>query len=35
MLKNYIAAKLRGTFIPNIEGYEKISQIIVEKLQNN
>ena len=30
---NYFSKK--GTFIPNIEGYEKISQIIVEKLQNN
>ena len=30
---NYFSKK--GTFIPNLEGYEKISQIIVEKLQNN
>lgn len=30
---NYFSKK--GTFIPNNEGYEKISQIIVEKLQNN
>ena len=30
---NYFSKK--NTFIPNLEGYHKISQIIVEKLQNN
>ena len=30
---NYFSKK--DTFVPNLEGYEKISQIIVEKIQNN
>ena len=30
---NYFSKK--DTFVPNLEGYEKISQIIVEKMQNN
>lgn len=30
---NYFSKK--DTFVPNLEGYQKISQIIVEKIQNN
>ena len=33
--KNPMYFSKKGTFIPNFEGYEKISQIIVEKIQNN
>lgn len=32
---NPIYFSKKNTFIPNIEGYEKISQIIVEKIKNN
>ena len=32
---NPIYFSKKGTFIPNIEGYKKISQIIVEKIENN